>query len=170
MSLFLFKSWLGLSYFFGWTDSMWMERPLENTRIVNQWEFHIPRTNQWGYTQVFGMQMIGLQEEDLSRLIGAKHPLVRLIETSMPMLVFPTLHHHHHLPAILILLLQPAVHGWMKSWITQAKRGSNGCRRITWFIITALILSDFHKDFQQIVLRIAEHLQWKILYSFIYDL
>lgn len=66
-----------------------MGRQLGNSRILKlQGEYLIPKINQCGYTQAYGMLKIGQQEEDLSKLIGAKPLSLLLTEILMPKHVF----------------------------------------------------------------------------------
>ena len=127
-----------------------MEVQLGSSRTWSQRVFHSPRTRQWGYTQAYGMLMTGQQEVALWRLIGAKLHSQHHIGTSMPMPV-SILEHHLALPT-----LPPPMPGSTNSWIQQAKTDWVGCRRITWFTITALTPIDFHKAFPQS----AKHHDW----------
>ena len=125
-----------------YSDTLWMALPLESSRTQSQLGFHSQRTSQWGYTQVFGMLMIGQQGVDLSRQTGAKHPSLLHTETSKLMLAHGLL--EHLLVVQLLLHLPPiVVYGFHNSWIVQVKRGWNGCRRTTWYIITAQTLRGF---------------------------
>ena len=46
---------------------------------------------------------------------------------------------------LLVVQVLTIMHGYKKSWIRQAKRGSSGCRRTTWYTTTARTWSDSHK-------------------------
>jgi len=119
-----------------------MELQLGNSRTWNQMVFHSPKTNQWEFILVFGMLMIGPQEVALLRQIGPMLLSPLLIETSMLMHALCLLEHHlvvQHNPIRML--------GFLRSWILQVTRGSSGCRRIIWFITTALIPKDFLRAF-----------------------
>ena len=140
----LFYNWpnwiqdLHLTYFNCCSDSLWMALPLESSRTQSQLGFHFQRTRQWGYTLVSGMLMTGQQEVDLSRQTGARHPLLLPTETSKLMLAYGLLEH------LLVVHLPPiVVPGFHNSWTLQIKTGWNGCRRTTWYIITAETLRGF---------------------------
>lgn len=117
---------------------MLMGDQLGNSRTWRVRVFPTQRTNRWDYIQVYGMLMTGQQEEDLWRQIGAKLRSLLLSGTSEPMGVFgPMGFLLAASPTTLLIML-----GYPNSWILQTRRGLNGCRRITWFTITALTLSD----------------------------
>ena len=111
--------------------------------------YHFPKTRQWRYTPASGMLMTGPQGVDLSRQIG--HKLLSLLhtETSTQMLAFGPLGHLLVVQVVHLLPPQVVMLGSLKRWTQQAKRGSTGCKRITWFTTTARTQSDFLKAFLQ---------------------
>jgi len=124
-----------------------MEPPSESTRIWNQLGFLSRRASPWGYTQAFGTLMIGPQGVVSSKLIGPKLLSLLPTGTSTPMLVFGMQENPHAVQILLPLLHLALMHGYHKSWIQLLRRGWTGCRRITWFTITAPIRRDFLKAF-----------------------
>ena len=136
--------------------------------MLNHLAFHIRRTKQWECTLVYGMQMTGLQEVDLSRQTGLKLHSLLPTGTSKLMLVFCQTEH--------LLVLQIAI-GSLNNLIQQVKTGSNGCRTTTWFTITAPTLTGFPKASlqnattprqfnQQIYVYINSFIKFTILFSF----
>lgn len=93
-----------------------MGHQLESSRTWNQRASHTQRANQCGYTQASGMQMIGLQEEVLSKPIGAKHRLQLLTGTLMLKLALGPL-----VPLLAPPLAPPVTLGYHSHWVAQAK-------------------------------------------------
>ena len=124
--------------------SLWMAPPSDSSRTWSPKVLHTQRTSPWGYTPVSGMLMTGQQEAGLWRQTGAKHHSLPPTGTSMLMLVCGLL---DHLLAAKIPVLLPPTLGSTRSWTLQAKRSSSGCRRTTWFTITAQTQSVSHRAF-----------------------
>lgn len=136
--------------FFFFSASMWMEHPSESSRISSPSAFPTRKTDRCEYTRAFGTRKIGRQEADLWRQIGAKHLSLLPTGASMPIrlvsgLLAPLL-------AAQTLTRTPTIQALScshKNWTPQANKGSNGCRRITWFTIIARTQNDSHKAFLQ---------------------
>lgn len=145
MFLFLFPDLLKIFSGLYLAAFMLMAHPLESSRTWSQLVFHTQRTSPWGYIQASGTLMTGPLEEVWSRQIGPKLPL--LLHTGISMLIMLAFGGLRVLLLAVQIQTQRALSCSHNNWTPQAKRGFNGCKRITWFIITAQTQSDSRKAF-----------------------
>ena len=94
------------------------------------------RTNRWGFTRAYGMQMIGPQGVVWLRQIGQRHRLRLIIAIST-----------HR--ARLLLRGSRMGHGRTSNLMHIVEEDWDGFRRISWFITIALIQSDSLKVHHQ---------------------
>ena len=125
-----------------------MERQLESSRTTSLLASLTRRTNRWGYIRAFGTPMTGRREAVLWRRIGAKRlsppptgtstPIRRVSGPPVPRLAAQT-----------ITTPIPALSCSRKNWTPQAKKGSNGFKKITWFTIIVRTQNGSHKASHQ---------------------
>lgn len=128
-----FLTWGFVEYSVSW----WIALPLEYFQMQRGKVFHFLRTNLWGFTQVYGMLMIGPQEVVWWKPIGQRRPLRLTIVTSTckvrPVRSFRM------------------GHGKASNLMHIAEEDWDGFRRISWFITIVTIGNVFLKVYQQSV-------------------
>lgn len=144
-----------------------MERRSGSSRTQSQSEWHTRRTSQWEFTLACGTQKNGQQEVALWKQTGRR--LRSLHPTGTSTMTMPAYGPLRQAPLLVNRNHQdPTMRGWTRNLTARAKNGWNGLGRITWFTITAPMLSDFLRGSLQSVGLTQLHnwlIKLKILYN-----